>query len=247
MRPGGTMPHHMKLPHFPLHTVLFPHLPLPLHVFEERYRAMATDVMADGSPYAGRFVVSMITEGPEVGGDAVVRSIGTICEVRSAERFPDGRWVLLVVGIARARLGLVDRSGPYALVEVDEVPETIGDGARALLPTVQRALDAYLTTVKRFVARTASGGDDVTESRSVTASLDEVLKPIHLPGDPVAASYAVGGVLQVELVRKQALLELPDAATRLRAELSLLRREMRLLDDGAMPPVPAGDLGYHLN
>ncbi|MGZ8563605.1 MAG: LON peptidase substrate-binding domain-containing protein, partial [Candidatus Limnocylindria bacterium] len=62
-----------------------------------------------------------------------------------------------------------------------------------------------------------------------------------------AASYAVGGVLQVELTRKQRLLELPDAATRLRAELELLRREMRLLDDGALPTVPASDLGYHPN
>jgi Lon protease-like protein len=44
----------MQLPVFPLHTVLFPHLPLPLHVFEERYRAMAADLTADGSPYAGR-------------------------------------------------------------------------------------------------------------------------------------------------------------------------------------------------
>ena len=96
----------MQLPYFPLHTVLFPHLPLPLHVFEERYRAMADDLVADGSPYGGRFMVSMIVDGPEVGGDAVTRPIGTICEVRSAERLPDGRWVMLAVGVARARLGV---------------------------------------------------------------------------------------------------------------------------------------------
>ena len=113
---------HMLLPHFPLHAVLFPHLPLPIHVFEERYRAMARDVMADDSPYGGRFVVSMITEGREVGGDAVAQSTGTICEVRSAEQFPDGRWLLLVVGIGRARLGEVDRSGAYALVEARSCP-----------------------------------------------------------------------------------------------------------------------------
>ena len=58
----------MQLPYFPLHTVVFPHLPLPVQVFEERYRAMAADLTADGSPYAGRFIVSMIVDGPEVGG-----------------------------------------------------------------------------------------------------------------------------------------------------------------------------------
>jgi Lon protease-like protein len=237
----------MRLPHFPLHTVLFPHLPLPIHVFEERYRAMAADVMANGSPYAGRFVVSMITDGREVGDEAQTQAIGTICEVRTAERFPDGRWLLLVVGVARAQLSVVDRSGAYATVEATELPEAEGPGAAELRPSVQRALDAYLATVKRYVARHASVGEQPQEPRDVTATLDEVLKPIRLPDDPVAASYAVAGVLQVELVRKQQLLELPDAATRLRAEIDLLRREVRLLDDGSLPPIPAGDLGYHPN
>lgn len=238
----------MQLPHFPLHAVLFPHLPLPIHVFEERYRAMANDLTADESPYGGRLVVSMITEGPEVGGDAVSQSIGTVCEVRSAERFPDGRWLLLVVGVARANLLVVDRSGPYALAEVEELGEPSGTDAEAQVPLAQRALDVYLATVKRFVARTASVGDDSQETRDVTATLDEMLKPLRLPADPVAASYAVAGVLQIELNRKQQLLELPNAAERLRAEIQLLRRESSLLDDdSALPPIPTADLGYHLN
>ena len=237
----------MRLPYFPLHTVLFPHLPLPLQIFEERYRAMVADLLADGSPYAGRFVVSMIVEGSEVGGHALTQPIGTICEIHSAERLADGRWFLLVVGAARVRIGTVNRGGPYAVAEVEEIGEPEGVGARPLVPEVQRALDAYLATVKRLVARTASVGEQPHESRDVTASLDEILKPIRLPDEPVAASYAVGGVLQVELARKQHLLQLPDAAQRLRAELELLRREARLLDADAMPPVPAGDLGYHRN
>ena len=243
----------MRLPYFPLHVVLFPHLPLPIHVFEERYRTMTQDVVADGSPFAGRFVVSMITEGAEVaepgGRQAQAQRIGTIVEVRRAERFADGRWVLLVVGVARALLGEVDRSGPYATVSVEQLPDEAGDTerAQALLPEVQVALDAYLETVKRFVASAASLGAESPEITNVAASLDEVLKPIRLPDDPLAASYAVGGVLQIELTRKQQLLELPDAASRLRAELDLLRREARLLSDGAMPPVATADIRYHPN
>jgi uncharacterized protein len=237
----------MRLPYFPMHTVAFPHLPLPIHVFEERYRAMAIDLTAERSPSGGRFVVSMITDGVEVGGDASTRPIGTICEVRNAERFADGRWLLLAVGIERARLGTIDRSGPYATVEVEPVDEPMGPGATAMVQPAQRALDAYLATVKRFVVRAASVGHEPQEPTDVAASLDEVLKPIHLPDDPVAASYAIGGVLQIELSRKQRLLELPDAASRLRAEMDLLRRESRLLDDGALPPVQAADIGFDLN
>jgi uncharacterized protein len=240
----------MRLPHFPLHQVAFPHLPLPLHLFEERYRAMAADVVAEGSSFEGRFVVSMITEGREVGGDARAQTIGTVCEVRSAERFPDGRWVFLVVGVARARITSIDRNGLYAVADVEILGEPIGEEASQLVPQVQSALDGYLASVKRFVARTASHGDDASaeqENRTVRASLDEVLKPIHLPDDPVSASYAVAGVLPVELSRKQQLLELPDATARLRAELEVLRRESRLLEGEALPPIPVSDLGYHPN
>ena len=242
----------MRLPFFPLHLVLFPHLPLPLHIFEERYRAMTRDLMADGSPYAGRFVISTITFGAEVGnGDSApqIGSVGTVAEVRRAERFADGRWALVVVGAERVALGMVDRSGPYALVEVEPLPEAVGDAAAAdrLLPQVQVALDAYLDTVKRFVASAASVGRESQEITDVAASLDEVLKPIRLPDDPLAASYAVAGVLQIELHRKQQLLELADGATRLQAELNLLRREARLLADGAMPPISRDDLRYNPN
>ncbi|HEX2140888.1 MAG TPA: LON peptidase substrate-binding domain-containing protein [Candidatus Limnocylindria bacterium] len=243
----------MRLPYFPLHTVLFPHLPLPIHVFEERYRAMTRDVMAPDSPYAGRFVVAMITEGAEVGEDseqpARTQRVGTIVEVRRAERFGDGRWALLVVGAARALLGEVERDGPYAVIEVEPLPDEAGEAgvAVALLPAVQSALDAYMETVKRFVASAASIGAESKEITDVASSLDEVLKPIRLPDDPLAASYAVAGVLQIELTRKQQLLELPDATSRLRAELQLLRREARLLADGAMPPVSTADIRYHPN
>lgn len=243
----------MRLPYFPLHVVVFPHLPLPIHVFEERYRLMTQDVIADGSPFAGRFVVSMITEGSEVGdpgaGHPQAEAVGTVVEVRQADRFEDGRWALLVVGVARATLSGVDRSGPYATIDAVPLPEETGDRARtaALLPQVQAALDAYLETVKRFVASAASLGSESPEITTVAASLDEVLKPIQLPDDPMAASYAVGGVLQIELTRKQQLLEMPDAASRLGAELALLRREAKLLSDGAMPPIASSDLRYNPN
>ena len=81
------------------------------------------------------------------------------------------------------------------------------------MPPAQAALDAYLATVKRFVVRAASvGRTEPQEPTDVAASLDRMLKPIHLPDDPVAASYAIGGMLQIELSRKQQLLEIPDAA-----------------------------------
>jgi Lon protease-like protein len=169
--------------------------------------------------------------------------------VRQAEQFADGRWALLAVGVERVQLGAVDRTGAYAVVEAGTLPELVGDAASTerLLPEVQAALDRYLETVKHLVASTASVGGDAQEINRVTASLDELLKPFRLPEDPLAASYAIGGMLQIELGRKQRLLELPDAVARLQAELDLLRRETVLLGEGSMPPLGANDLRYNLN
>ncbi len=237
----------MRLPIFPLHTVVFPHLPLPLNIFEQRYRSMTQDLLRPHNAFDGRFVVAMITEGNEVNDQPRSRSIGTVCEVRRAERLPDGRYAMLAVGIGRAKLGPVDTSGPYATVEATLLEELPGEHADALLPSAQAALDGYLDTVKQYVASAASLGKESPEIQDVAASLDQVLQPIHLPDDPLAASYAIGGVLQIELMRKQQLLELPDAATRLRVEIELLRREARLLRDGALPPVTTNDLSYNPN
>lgn len=237
----------MRLPLFPLHTVLFPHLPLPLHIFEQRYRDMTRDLLRPHNAFDGRFVVAMITQGQEANDQPQAHSVGTICEVRRAERLPDGRYAMLAVGIGRAKLGAVDASGPYATVEATPLEELPGDQAERLLPSAQAALDGYLDTVKQYVASAASLGKESPEIQDVAASLDQVLQPIHLPDDPLAASYAIGGVLQIELTRKQQLLEMPDAATRLRVEIELLRREARLLRDGALPPVTSTEIHYNPN
>ena len=243
----------MRLPLFPLHAVLFPHLPLPLHIFEERYRAMIGDVLADGSPYGGHFVVTLITDGSEVADPRrpalTTAATGTIAEIRHAERFADGRWGLLTVGTARVQVGSRASDGAYVVAEVEQLPEVVGDAGAAdlLLPSVQAALDGYLAGVKRFAASAASKGHAGTQTSQLKTSLDEILKPVRLPADPLAASYAVAGMLQIELTRKQRLLEAPDALTRLTAELSLLRRETDLLTDGATSPVIGADRTYNPN
>ena len=134
----------MRLPYFPLHVVLFPHLPLPLHIFEERYRAMTRDLLADGSPYAGRFVVSNGGDEDEPEG-----SVGTVAEVRRAEQFADGRWALVVVGAERVALGAVDRSGPYALIEVEPLPESVGDADDRRSPAAPRCRPRWMPTSTR--------------------------------------------------------------------------------------------------
>ena len=82
---------------FPLGSVLFPSLVLPLHVFEPRYRALITDVLAGDA----EFGVCLIERGSEVGGDDVRLGVGTVAHVQEAAELPDGRWALIAVGTRR--------------------------------------------------------------------------------------------------------------------------------------------------
>src|SRR5580704_6996140 len=81
-----------KLPLFPLGTVLYPGLLLPLHIFEERYRHLVRDLLAGPEPPS--FGVVAIREGRETGIDGVsaLFQVGCTAVLRQVQRYPDGRY-----------------------------------------------------------------------------------------------------------------------------------------------------------
>src|SRR3979411_1776213 len=89
------------LPLFLLRSVLFPHMPMSLHVFEARYQEMRRDCLDAGSSFG----VVAIRDGKEVGGDAVPRAVGTVARIVRVDRLPDGRMNLLLTGGSRFRVG----------------------------------------------------------------------------------------------------------------------------------------------
>ncbi len=109
------MPGAETLPMFPLGTVLFPSMLLPLRVFEPRYREMMR-ACTEGD---GRFGVVMIERGSEVGGGDTRSSVGTTASVVQAQELPDGQWRLLAMGTSRFRVDewLPDDPFPQARVE----------------------------------------------------------------------------------------------------------------------------------
>src|SRR5262249_13665479 len=88
------------MPMFPLGTVLFPHAMLPLHLFEERYRALAETCLRGD----GRFGVVLIERGFEVGGGDQRFAVGTVARIVEAAQTPDGRYLLSTVGTERFRV-----------------------------------------------------------------------------------------------------------------------------------------------
>ncbi len=204
-----------RLPLFPLGTVLFPGVLLPLHVFEERYRQMVRDLLV--APHEERtFGVVAIREGREVGAEGVraLHGVGCVARLYRAEPFADGRFDIVGTGAQRFRLDAVDQDRAYLRGEVTLLEEPDGADAGPLAVQVARAWADY---------RTALGGVD-----------DDV------PTDGRALSYLVAAGAVLDLGDKQRLLEAPDTTSRLRAELALLRRETALL--GLLPSLPAVEL-----
>lgn len=216
--PGG--PASELLPLFPLSAVLFPGAPLPLHIFEQRYRDLVRDLVEQTGATSRRFGVVAIRSGREAGPVLPdLHAIGCAVEVRSVSAYPDGRYDLVSIGVRRFRLlGVDPTSRAYLVGQVEWLPEPVGDRAAVLVEPVRSAMLAY---VERLVA-TGEAEVDLPE----------------LPTEALALSYLVSGALLLPLTERQVLLEAPDAARRLRRLLSLLRRETVLLEQLAAVSAP---------
>jgi len=208
------------LPLFPLGTVLYPGLVLPLNIFEERYRQLVRDLL-DG-PEPQRFGVIAIRKGRETGVDGIsaLHQIGCIASLREVDVQDDGRFHLVTVGTQRFRLASLDDSRPYLQGEVDLLAEEVGDEAAAGLAAqaVQRGFRGY---VEALASR---------ESVEVTVP--------ELPDEPLLLSYLVAASMILDLSVRQDLLAEPDAERRLGAERALLARETTMLRSLTATPAP---------
>ena len=210
---------------FPLGTVLFPGLVLPLHIFEDRYRELVRDLLAGPEPR--QFGVIAIREGRETGiaGVSSLHEIGCSATLRRVDQLDDGRYDLVTVGTQRFRLhALDDSSRPYLQGEVELLDDLEGDEGEAGLAAlaVQEAFRGYL---------------EALAERGAT----EINVP-DLPSEPILLSYIVAAAVSADLPGKQALLAEPDAVRRLAAERTLLARETTMLR--TLPSMPAPELRH---
>ena len=226
------------LPLFPLSTVLFPGMRLPLHVFEERYRLLAAHLQEQPEPR--RFGVIAIRKGREVGAEGVtaLHDVGCVAEVRQIAPHPDGRFDLATVGTERFRLLRVDDSLPYFRGEVEMLPDEELPGEELPGeklpggPAAPSAGDALAFTTRRVQAG----------FRAYLNALSDpgggVVNVADLPDDPLLLSYVIGAAMIIDLAERQSLLAAPTALERLRLERSLLVREGAMLRATTSRPAP---------
>jgi Lon protease-like protein len=239
----------MEIPLFPLHQVLCPGIVLPLHIFEDRYRAMTRRCLDSGEPFG----VVLIRDGAEIGtkGVATLAGVGAFAEIREAGRYPDGRYDLLAAATGRFAIDSVDaQREPYLVAEVTPLDDEVGDESRAER-LAARAIQRFVRYLDLMRARDgessevldirveieASVGepdDDVDPDAAAEPELTSDAEPptrrdLDIPDDPTVLSYLLSGIVQVELPRRQALLEAETTVERLEGLISLLERELVLL------------------
>ncbi|MFJ8488210.1 LON peptidase substrate-binding domain-containing protein [Streptomyces sp. NPDC094038] len=235
----------VRLPLFPLNSVLFPGLVLPLNVFEERYRAMMRDLLKTPEEEPRRFAVVAIRDGHEVAPSAPgmpdptaqpdrgpaagfgpdplksFHRVGCVADAATIRERANGTFEVLATGTNRVRLVSVDASGPFLTAELEELTEEQGDEAGALAEGVLRAFRQYQ---KRLAG---------ARERSLSTGVD-------LPDEPSVVSYLVAAAMMHDTPTKQRLLQAPDTASRLRDELKLLRSETAIIRN--LPSLPAAEL-----
>jgi Lon protease-like protein len=212
------------LPLFPLNVVLFPHMALPLHVFEARYRRMIADCLEAGHSFG----VVAIREGSET-GPSTPYDIGTLAKIVRIDRRDDGRMNLLVTGASRfAIVGTAD-DRPYLRGQIRIIPEA-GDDLDAtaqLTETTAVTFQQYSNLLRELVGQQP---DDVEP-----------------PMEPELLSYLIAAALNLQIPEKQSLLAEPRTDARLMLELRILRKEIVLLKQMVARTATAATVKTSLN
>jgi Lon protease-like protein len=180
----------MQLPLFPFNSVLFPGMPLRLHIFEERYKEMINECIDNQSPFG---VVLIQTGSAESTSLAKPYMVGTTAHITQVQRLPYGRMNILAIGRDRFKINVLDMaSSSYLQGDVDLLP---------LVSVNQAMLSTGITKLRPLMERYITSLSDAGQVQFDTN---------QLPDDPMSLAYLGAVLLQAEDSVKQDILEAVD-------------------------------------
>ena len=196
-----------ELPLFPLPIVLFPGVPLPLHIFEPRYREMLSDIRAGGNLFGLSFfdAAAGLTEVPPAGHS------GCVAEVTETQSLPDGRSNIMTVGLVRYQVdSYVERGDSYLVGRVSYFEDDEEDSD---------ALRERSRTVAEMFMRVARAVRIINDERANLPDISDT--------DPQRLSFLVAAAMEMESDVKLEMLELRSTSDRL--------EQLREMLDQAVP------------
>ncbi|MFO7680309.1 MAG: LON peptidase substrate-binding domain-containing protein [Chloroflexota bacterium] len=197
-----------ELPLFPLNTVLFPGMPLPLHVFEERYKEMVQVCVAEKRPFGVVLIRSGVAEG---GPLADPYEVGCAADIIEVQKLENGQLLIMVVGRERFRILSLQHSRPYLVGRVEPISFRVEP-----LEQIEQAANDLTPWLLEYLVYLADMGQ---------VEFD----PDQLPQDYEDLVYLASAAIQLLQEDKQAILENDKATSILRDLIALYREEVTLL------------------
>src|SRR5205085_1771489 len=202
-----------ELPLFPLPLVLFPGVPLPLHIFETRYQSMLADIRVRDSLFGLSYfnVAEAESAHPSVG------HIGCVAEVTEVQSLPEGRSNIMTIGLIRYRVeSYVKSVEPYLVARVEFFEDEEEDPA-----FLEQRSDEVLKLFMRI-------------ARAVRVINDEQANLPDLPQtEPERLSFLIAAAMDLETDVKLELLELRSTSERLKRLRDLLARAVSSYEERA--------------
>ena len=215
----------LRIPLFPLPTVLVPGLVMPLVLFEPKYLKLAENLMEQDE--AERYFGIVKTIPKTVGtADISINTIGTIAQVQSMELLPDGKWDMVTVGNRKFRIIELYQDLAYLTADVELLPEE----TQADEPDDE------------ILSKTITAFDEYRELLGVSIQDNE-----ELPAEGQTLSYLITAAAMFSLDEKQALLEIHSSSVRLQKLTRILNREVSIISQLRCFPTYEPDLQVSLN
>ncbi len=201
------------LPIFPLPLVMLPNEVLPLHIFEDRYRQMLTDIELTHKLFGVTLFEPQeaFIEKPPAGG------IGCAAEIRESETLPDGRSNILAQGLVRYRLvDYVLATEPYLIGEVEYFEDDPEDAA-IVEPLAEKVFGLFERMAKAAFKMSGNRG-----------RMPEILRT-----DPESLSFLITAAFNFDNDKKYEMLEMTSTTARLTELKELLDRTVVQLEESA--------------
>ncbi len=200
---------------FPLQTVLFPGMPLPLQIFEKRYKEMILRCLEERTPFGVVYSRQPIYKGQlsQLG----MQPIGCLAKIVQSDLQPDGQIQLLTIGADRFRVQEIIQFTPYLVGIVTPLPIDTRETLHVVrnIPDLKPWIPTYI--------------DLLTALRPEISVSHQNLTPEDYPENPETLLYLAAALLQIPLEEKQRLLEISSSPQLLNHLQRLYRREVSLL------------------
>jgi Lon protease-like protein len=205
----------MDLPLFPLNRVLFPAIPLNLHIFEERYKLMMNERIDKREPFG---VVLISNDEADISPNVKPYSVGCTAYIKQLEPLSEGRMNLTVVGRERFKIHELHYDKPYLSAKVELFPLEVERSEQLLYTNslLRNQISRYMTILKR------------TENHH--------LQPSKLPLSPILVAHLAADVLQLPPKDKQPFLEIAKLDDLIAQLLKTYRYEIVLSETLMNPP-----------